>query len=115
MVCEGDLDAIGASKAAGTGGLIIAVVWIGGRAVMKIVHWAQSLDDPDPLKRDKRGNIIAGTGPGKGPALTDAESQALQDAAAGKPFDQATLNAAKQKIKTQEKYAKVRNKRKRNP
>jgi hypothetical protein len=66
----------------------------------------------DEHARDERGNIIAGTGPGKGPALSDAESDALKDPSGADP---ATLRTAKQKIKTQEKYAKLRNKRKRGP
>ncbi|HET8893357.1 MAG TPA: LamG-like jellyroll fold domain-containing protein [Gaiellaceae bacterium] len=67
----------------------------------------------DEQSRDDQGNLIAGTGPGKGPALSDAEAEALKQASKGEKADPAALKRAQQKLKAQEKYAKIRNKQKR--
>jgi hypothetical protein len=88
-----------------------------GCSAQHTVSETPSLTTPTPtlvkasgLPRDKYGNIIAGTGPGKGPALSAEESAALKEGSAANPK---ILKRAKQKIATQEKYAKARNQQKR--
>ncbi len=89
-----------------------------GPGASVLVHNAGSEGNPCPdpltkLPRDGGGNVIGGTGPGKGKALSKVEREAVDNYEAGRAFDETALKSARQKIKAQEKYQGTRNKQKR--
>jgi RHS repeat-associated protein len=64
------------------------------------------------LPRDQNGNIIGGTGAGKGDALSAAEAQAVKDFEAGLTPAVETLASARAKLRGQEKFQGKRNSKK---
>jgi hypothetical protein len=64
------------------------------------------------LPRDQNGNIIGGTGAGKGDALSAAEAQAVKDFEAGLNPVAEILASARAKLRGQEKYQGKRNSQK---
>lgn len=119
MAASCRLDGLGVTGRSGTGPSASTVTFPWQRVLATAGSSADPPKPPAPrppvtrLPRDDGGNVIGGTGPGKGKSLSGKEAEAVRDFEAGRSYDARALARARRKITQQEKYQRTRNGQKR--